>query len=160
MVPLALVLPLSMTHRPVKCRTNPTLGSCNVSSRLEVRQDHVRVALAATTALLLSSSLISACVCLLVRLMASPKFSVFLTQLAASLREEKGPELAYLLKPTSEHGRALVKDFRGNITVRLTPNTRYTSSFICRVCRGNHYHTTRAALRALGTRLRSSMSWL
>ena len=57
--------------------------------------------------------------------MASPKFSVFLTQLAASLREEKGPELAYLLKPTSEHGRALVKDFRGNITVRLTPNTHH-----------------------------------
>ncbi|KAM5534817.1 hypothetical protein V8D89_011533 [Ganoderma adspersum] len=48
--------------------------------------------------------------------MASQKFSIFLTQLAASLREEKGPELAYLLKPTSEHGKALVKDFRGNIT--------------------------------------------
>ena len=49
--------------------------------------------------------------------MSSQKFSVFLTQLAQALREEKGPELAYLLKPTSEHGKALVKDFRGNITV-------------------------------------------
>ena len=49
--------------------------------------------------------------------MSSQKFSVFLTQLAQALREEKGPELAYLLKPTSKHGKALVKDFRGNITV-------------------------------------------
>ncbi|KAI0722733.1 hypothetical protein C8Q76DRAFT_835904 [Earliella scabrosa] len=48
--------------------------------------------------------------------MSSQKFSVFLTQLAQALREEKGPELAYLLKPTSEHGKGLVKNFRGNIT--------------------------------------------
>ncbi|RPD66879.1 COP9 signalosome complex subunit 12 [Lentinus tigrinus ALCF2SS1-7] len=48
--------------------------------------------------------------------MSSQKFSVYLTQLAEALREEKGPELAYLLKPTSDHGKALVKDFRGNIT--------------------------------------------
>ncbi|KAI0722381.1 COP9 signalosome complex subunit 12 [Cerioporus squamosus] len=48
--------------------------------------------------------------------MSSQKFSVYLTQLAEALRDEKGPELAYLLKPTSEHGKALVKDFRGNIT--------------------------------------------
>lgn len=50
--------------------------------------------------------------------MSSAKFSLFLTQLAQSLREEKGPELAYLLKPTSEHGKGLVKDFRSNVTVR------------------------------------------
>ncbi|TFK94260.1 COP9 signalosome complex subunit 12 [Polyporus arcularius HHB13444] len=48
--------------------------------------------------------------------MSSQKFSVYLTQLAEALRDEKGPELAYLLKPTSEHGKALVKDFRGNIS--------------------------------------------
>lgn len=50
--------------------------------------------------------------------MSSQRFSVYLTQLAEALRDEKGPELAYLLKPTSEHGKAIVKDFRGNITVR------------------------------------------
>ncbi|KAI0353130.1 hypothetical protein OH77DRAFT_1407644 [Trametes cingulata] len=44
--------------------------------------------------------------------MSSAKFSTFLTQLAEALREEKGPELAYLLKPTSEHGKALIKEFR------------------------------------------------
>ena len=49
--------------------------------------------------------------------MSSHKFSVFLTQLAQAVREEKGPELAYLLKPTNDHGKGLVKDFRGNITV-------------------------------------------
>lgn len=50
--------------------------------------------------------------------MSSVKFSTFLTQIAQALREESGPELAYLLKPTSEHGKALVKEFR-NPTVRL-----------------------------------------
>lgn len=49
--------------------------------------------------------------------MSSQKFSVFLTQIAQALREEKGPELAYLLKPTSDHGKGIIKDFRGNITV-------------------------------------------
>ncbi|KAI0921182.1 hypothetical protein AcW1_004759 [Taiwanofungus camphoratus] len=44
--------------------------------------------------------------------MSSVKFSTFLTQIAQALREESGPELAYLLKPTSEHGKALVKEFR------------------------------------------------
>ncbi|KAL6309779.1 hypothetical protein BKA93DRAFT_850285 [Sparassis latifolia] len=44
--------------------------------------------------------------------MSSIKFSAFLSQLAEVLRDERGPELAYLLKPTSEHGRGLVKDFR------------------------------------------------
>ncbi|KAI0650449.1 hypothetical protein C8Q79DRAFT_943751 [Trametes meyenii] len=42
--------------------------------------------------------------------MSSARFSTFLTQLAEALREEKGPELAYLLKPTSEKG--LIKEFR------------------------------------------------
>ncbi|OBZ70495.1 Protein CSN12 [Grifola frondosa] len=44
--------------------------------------------------------------------MSSARFSTFLTQIAEALREEKGPELAYLLKPTSEHGKILVKEFR------------------------------------------------
>ncbi|OCH94282.1 hypothetical protein OBBRIDRAFT_850183 [Obba rivulosa] len=44
--------------------------------------------------------------------MSSAKFSTFLTQIAESLRGENGPELAYLLKPTSEHGKGLVKEFR------------------------------------------------
>ncbi|KAI0331304.1 hypothetical protein GY45DRAFT_1249206 [Cubamyces sp. BRFM 1775] len=44
--------------------------------------------------------------------MSTARFTTFLTQLADALREEKGPELAYLLKPTSEHGKGLVKEFR------------------------------------------------
>ncbi|CCM01740.1 uncharacterized protein FIBRA_03806 [Fibroporia radiculosa] len=40
------------------------------------------------------------------------KFSTFLVHIAEALREEKGPELAYLLKPTSDHGKQLVKEFR------------------------------------------------
>ena len=52
--------------------------------------------------------------------MTSAKFSTFLTQIASALREEKGPELAYLLKPTSDHGKQLVKEFK-NPTVRTQP---------------------------------------
>ncbi|EPS98745.1 hypothetical protein FOMPIDRAFT_46713 [Fomitopsis schrenkii] len=44
--------------------------------------------------------------------MTSARFSTFLTQIASVLREEKGPELAYLLKPTSDHGKQLVKEFK------------------------------------------------
>lgn len=51
--------------------------------------------------------------------MTTMKFSTFLSQISEVLREERGPELAYLLKPTSEHGKQLVKEFR-NPTVRST----------------------------------------
>ncbi|KAL1939966.1 hypothetical protein VTO73DRAFT_9301 [Trametes versicolor] len=44
--------------------------------------------------------------------MSSSKFSKFLTDLAVCLQGEKGPEIAYLLKPTGEHGKGLLKDFR------------------------------------------------
>ncbi|EMD40529.1 hypothetical protein CERSUDRAFT_111125 [Gelatoporia subvermispora B] len=44
--------------------------------------------------------------------MSSARFSTFLTQIAQALQDESGPELAYLLKPTSEHGKGLVKEFR------------------------------------------------
>ncbi|KAH9855059.1 hypothetical protein C2E23DRAFT_867137 [Lenzites betulinus] len=44
--------------------------------------------------------------------MSSSKFANYLIVLAECLRDEKGPELAYLLKPTGEHGKTLVKEFR------------------------------------------------
>jgi len=44
--------------------------------------------------------------------MPAMNFSTFLLQIAGALREEKGPELAYLLKPVEEHGKSLVKEFR------------------------------------------------
>lgn len=44
-------------------------------------------------------------------------FSMFLMQIAEALSSEKGPELAYLLKPVEEHGKSLLKEFR-NPTVR------------------------------------------
>ena len=33
-------------------------------------------------------------------------------QIADALRGEKGPQLAYLLKPVEEHGKSLLKEFR------------------------------------------------
>lgn len=39
-------------------------------------------------------------------------FSTYITQLNDALAEENGPNLAYLLRPTSPHGKDLVKEFR------------------------------------------------
>lgn len=39
-------------------------------------------------------------------------FSTFITQLNDALLAENGPNLAYLLRPTSPHGKDLVKEFR------------------------------------------------
>jgi hypothetical protein len=43
-------------------------------------------------------------------------FSEYLYQLAETLTASDGPKLAYLLRPTSPHGKELVKQFR-NTTV-------------------------------------------
>jgi COP9 signalosome complex subunit 12 len=45
-------------------------------------------------------------------------FSIFLTQLATALQTENGPDLAYLLRPTSPHGKDLLKELRSP-TVRV-----------------------------------------
>ncbi|KAH7930624.1 hypothetical protein BV22DRAFT_1028085 [Leucogyrophana mollusca] len=39
-------------------------------------------------------------------------FSTFLAQLGETVQAENGPNLAYLLRPTSPHGKDLVKEFR------------------------------------------------
>jgi hypothetical protein len=39
-------------------------------------------------------------------------FPTFTTQLNDALLSENGPNLAYLLRPTSPHGKDLVKEFR------------------------------------------------
>ncbi|KAH8096699.1 hypothetical protein BXZ70DRAFT_330493 [Cristinia sonorae] len=44
--------------------------------------------------------------------MPAMNFSTFLMQIADALRKEKGPELAYLLRPMEEHGKSLIKEFR------------------------------------------------
>ncbi|KIK78296.1 hypothetical protein PAXRUDRAFT_91800, partial [Paxillus rubicundulus Ve08.2h10] len=43
--------------------------------------------------------------------MAIP-FSTFLVQLSETVQSENGQHLAYLLRPTSPHGKDLVKEFR------------------------------------------------
>lgn len=45
-------------------------------------------------------------------------FTTFTSQLNDALVAENGPNLAYLLRPTSPHGKDLVKEFR-NPTVYL-----------------------------------------
>ncbi|KAJ4472841.1 hypothetical protein C8J55DRAFT_519790 [Lentinula edodes] len=43
-------------------------------------------------------------------------FATFLSQINDALISENGPNLAYLLRPTSPHGKSLVKEFRSNAT--------------------------------------------
>lgn len=50
-------------------------------------------------------------------------FSTFITQLNDALLAENGLNLAYLLRPTSPHGKDLVKEFR-NPTVNIYRLTR------------------------------------
>ncbi|KAI6127354.1 hypothetical protein EDD16DRAFT_1690586 [Pisolithus croceorrhizus] len=47
-------------------------------------------------------------------------FSTFLLQLAQAVAEEDGQRLAYLLRPTSPHGKDLVKEFRNPSRETLT----------------------------------------
>ena len=44
-------------------------------------------------------------------------FSTYLIHISEAINTENGPNLAYLLRPTSPHGKDLVKEFR-NPTVR------------------------------------------
>ncbi|KAJ3769244.1 hypothetical protein EV361DRAFT_792627 [Lentinula raphanica] len=46
-------------------------------------------------------------------------FTTFLSQINDALIAENGPNLAYLLRPTSPHGKSLVKEFRSNATQEL-----------------------------------------
>jgi len=48
-------------------------------------------------------------------------FSTYIVQLNDAIVNENGPNLAYLLRPTSPHGKDLVKEFR-NPTVSV-PNS-------------------------------------
>jgi hypothetical protein len=57
-------------------------------------------------------------------------FSVFLTQLATALQSENGPDLAFLLRPTSPHGKDLLKELRSP-TVRVC--SMYLQRFLTRL---------------------------
>ncbi|KAG2099317.1 hypothetical protein BD769DRAFT_1426537 [Suillus cothurnatus] len=50
-------------------------------------------------------------------------FSTFIMTLAETIQSENGPNLAYLLRPTSPHGKDLVKEFRN--PTRETLTSRY-----------------------------------
>ncbi|KAF8638574.1 hypothetical protein AX17_002116 [Amanita inopinata Kibby_2008] len=54
-------------------------------------------------------------------------FSTFIVQLNDALASENGPTLAYLLRPTSPHGKELVKEFRNPTRALLN---RYKGSMV------------------------------
>jgi hypothetical protein len=81
-------------------------------------------------------------------------FATYLTQLAEAVQSQNGPNLAYLLRPTSPHGKDFVKEFR-NPTVRMhafpASNTAPYAGTSEKV-----YRSTKEAWRAPGMRLPSS----
>jgi hypothetical protein len=82
-------------------------------------------------------------------------FSTYLIQLSEALQAQDGPVLAFLLRPTSPHGKDLVKEFRNPSVhspslARLTQTHGYISV--------NRFHTTKELLRVRGMILRYSMS--
>ena len=52
------------------------------------------------------------------------EFSTYIVQLNDAILLENGPNLAYLLRPTSPHGKDLVKEFR-NPTVGELEGIRF-----------------------------------
>ncbi|KAF4619789.1 hypothetical protein D9613_004934 [Agrocybe pediades] len=54
-------------------------------------------------------------------------FLTYISQLNDALTDEDGPKLAYLLRPTSPHGRDLVKEFRNPTKASLS---RYENSMV------------------------------
>ena len=90
-------------------------------------------------------------------------FPAYLYQLAETLAASEGPKLAYLLRPTSPHGKELVKQFR-NTTVTPTANSclwrnwftkaKWLACVFCSLRRefgepmGRNCHTLRAGLHA------------
>lgn len=48
-------------------------------------------------------------------------YTQFLTQVATALHEEDGLTLAFLIRPTSPHGKDLVKEFRNPTVRRILP---------------------------------------
>jgi COP9 signalosome complex subunit 12 len=58
------------------------------------------------------------------------EFSTYIVQLNDAILLENGPNLAYLLRPTSPHGKDLVKEFR-NPTVGDWKRCNYILSIAC-----------------------------
>lgn len=61
-------------------------------------------------------------------------FTQYIAQISSALHEEDGPKLGHLIRPTSPHGKDLVKEYR-NATVRDTksgcpPNADITPWYI------------------------------
>ena len=82
-------------------------------------------------------------------------FSTFIVQLNDAIIVENGPNLAYLLRPTSPHGKDLVKEFRNptvstsskGLPLWISPNSVALWADMTDVC------------NLLGTILRSNTSW-
>jgi hypothetical protein len=83
-------------------------------------------------------------------------FSIFLTQLATALQGENGPDLAYLLRPTSPHGKDLLKELRSP-TVFIYFIALGTAANIV-VSRVNNFHIMKEVLKGHGMRSLFNMS--
>lgn len=82
-------------------------------------------------------------------------FAQYLMNLDDALQSQNGPVLAYLLRPTSPHGKELLKDQRNPSVSMMDLATLYGLNKISAL----HSHTSKATLRLLGMRLLSAMYW-
>lgn len=51
-------------------------------------------------------------------------FTDYLSMLGTALAEQQGPNIAYLLRPTTSYGKDIVKEFRGNPTVSIASSLK------------------------------------
>lgn len=84
-------------------------------------------------------------------------FSTFIVQLNDAIINDNGPNLAYLLRPTSPHGKDLVKEFR-NPTVRGFSFHTWMSTRVS-MTRERRLADTKGACKAHGMTLLFNMYW-
>jgi len=82
-------------------------------------------------------------------------FSTFIVQLNDAIIAENGPNLAFLLRPTSPHGKDLVKEFRNPTVCNSSKGVPLWSSLNSVAL----WADMRDVCNPLGTILRSNMSW-
>jgi hypothetical protein len=79
-------------------------------------------------------------------------FSIYLTQLATALQAENGTDLAFLLRPTSPHGKDLLKELRFPTVRHVCPE--YSDRLLNEAASHlNNFRTMKEVLKILGTRL-------
>ena len=87
------------------------------------------------------------------------EFSTYIVQLNDSILLENGPNLAYLLRPTSPHGKDLVKEFRNPTVGDGRFEIILSIYYVIVVISVLRWVDMKGVWKVLGTKFRSSMCW-